>query len=139
MLYIGNFMHISNQENVAEEERRHGEFSLILEADNPEFVLQKFKDRIFDFREASAFFEGDCSIFLMRLLEFEDFPKSEAMMLNYKSFAGDPILPFIGCAIPSEMANRCRIYDWKDNAPEVDGQNEKLFLRFEKNRAIAEA
>ena len=51
-------------------------------------------------------------------------------MLNLKSTVGDPLLPFIGCSIPSDQTNACRIYDWKNNEPEIDGSNEKLFLEF---------
>ena len=53
------------------------------------------------------------------------------MMLNYKSVAGDPVMPFIRCSLPNDLSDSCRISDWKNNAPEIDGDEEKLFLRFE--------
>jgi len=69
-------------------------------------------------------------LFFIRLLEFENFPQVKALMLNYKSTVGDPLVPFIGCTIPSDQTDACRIYNWKDNAPEIDGKNENLFIEF---------
>jgi len=46
MFYIGNFTYATNQEETLEEDRRHGEFSLIVDADNPYLAILKFKDRI---------------------------------------------------------------------------------------------
>ena len=34
MIYLGNFLYISNQEDPREEERRHGEFNLIVQAEH---------------------------------------------------------------------------------------------------------
>ena len=48
-------------------------------------------------------------------------------MLNYKSIAGDPLMPFIRCSLPNDMTDSCRLFDWENNAPEIDGQQEKLF------------
>ncbi|MGD2126249.1 MAG: hypothetical protein PVG99_09230 [Desulfobacteraceae bacterium] len=131
MIYIGNFIHTTNQEQKDEGSRRHGEFSMIVETDKAEVAIQMFKKRLVEYRETSDFFEGRCSIFFTQLLEFESFPKRRAIMLNYISYAGDPMMPFIGCSIPSEETNGCRIYDWKDKEPEVDGQKERAFLEFE--------
>ncbi|MBW2712101.1 MAG: hypothetical protein JRC58_09440 [Deltaproteobacteria bacterium] len=57
-------------------------------------------------------------------------PITEALILNYKSYAGDPFMPFIGCIIPSDQADACRIYNWEDSTPEIDGQNQRVFLGF---------
>jgi hypothetical protein len=64
------------------------------------------------------------------LLEFDRFPSQEAMLLNYRSWAGDPVLPYIGCAFPTGFTDGCRIHEWKGNRPEVDGIDERLFLEF---------
>ena len=130
MIYIGEFFHLTNQEEVNETDRRHGEFNLIVEAPDAQRATDLFKRRIVEFRSRSEFFMGECKIFFIRLLEFADFPRSRALMLNYKSTAGDPVMPFIGCTIPTDQTDACRIYDWKDNAPEIDGRNERLFLEF---------
>jgi hypothetical protein len=130
MIYIGEFFYTNNQQEAEEQDRRHGEFNLIVEADHSEQAITLFRERIIEFREASDFFEGDCSIFFIRLLEFENFPRTKALMLNYKSTAGDPLMPFIGCTIPSDQTDSCRIYSWKEKQPEIDGQNENLFLEF---------
>ena len=131
MIFFGEFFLLTNQEELEEGDRRHGEFNLIVETHDTKTAINMFKQRIIEFRQQSQFFTGDCKIFFIRLLEFDNFPQARAMMLNYKSTAGDPIMPFIGCTIPSDQEDACRIYNWKDNAPEVDGQNETLFLEFQ--------
>ena len=131
MYFIGNFIHATNQEETLETDRRHGEFSLIINAEDPSTALRKFRDRIVRYREMSDLFQGDCSIYLIQLFEFDMFPVDEAMMLNYKSTAGDPMMPFIRCSLPNDMTDSCRLFDWKNNIPEIDGQKEKLFLQFE--------
>lgn len=130
MIYIGEFFFLTDQQEVEERDRRHGEFNLILESNEPREAIDQFKQRIVEFRRKSEFFTGDCKIYFIRLLEFENFPRNRALMLNYKSVAGDPLMPFIGCTIPSDQTDSCRVYNWKDNAPEVDGRNETLFLEF---------
>jgi hypothetical protein len=130
MIYIGEFFHLTNQEEVEERDRRHGEFNLVVETFDTQSAINMFKQRIIEFRQNSEFFMGECKIFFIRLLEFENFPQTRALMLNYKSMAGDPVMPFIGCTIPSDQTDACRIYNWKDNTPEIDGQNENLFLEF---------
>ncbi len=131
MYFIGNFVHTTNQEEILEENRRHGEFSLIVNAADPYQAFLKFRDRIVKYRKDSDFFQGDCSIFLIQLFELDTFPVDEAMMLNYKSIAGDPLMPFIRCSLPNDLTDSCRLFDWQNNAPEIDGQTEKLFLKFE--------
>ena len=138
MIYFGEFFYLTNQEETEERDRRHGEFNLIVESNNTQAAIDMFKSRIIEFRQKSEFFTGDCRIFFIRLLEFENFPQTKAMMLNYKSTAGDPNMPFIGCTIPSDQTDACRIYNWKDNMPEVDGQNETLFLEFKEEIAQIE-
>ena len=130
MIFIGKFFYLTNQQEIEEQERRHGEFDLIVEAQEGEDAFIKFKQRIGELRDKGDFFQGQTRIFFIQLLEFDRFPRHQALMLNLKSTAGDPLMPFIGCSIPSDQANACRIYDWKNNEPEIDGQNEKLFLEF---------
>ncbi len=131
MYFIGNFVFSTNQEETLEEERRHGEFSLIIEASDPVVAIWKFRDRIVAYRESSDFFQGDCSVYLIQLFDFDRFPNDEPMMLNYKSVAGDPLMPFIRCSLPNDISDTCRISEWTKNIPETDGNREKLFLRFE--------
>lgn len=130
MIYIGNFLVLTNQQEIQESDRRHGEFNLIVESPRPENALRLFRDRIVSYRKTSEFFSGDCSIFLIQLLEFDGLPNSHAMMVTYKSTVGDPALPYIGCLLPNEQAESCRIYDWQNNRPEIDGENEAVFLSF---------
>jgi len=130
MIFIGKFFYLTNQQEIEEQDRRHGEFDLIIEAQDGETAFLKFKERIAEIRDKGDFFQGQTRIFFIQLLEFDRFPRSQALMLNLKSTAGDPLMPFIGCSIPSDQTDACRIYDWKNNEPEIDGQNEKLFLEF---------
>ncbi len=132
MIYIGNFLHLTNQEEASDSERRHGEFNLIVQADSRDAAIGRFKERIQKQREISGFFQGDCSIYFVELLEFEKIPEAEAMILNFKSIAGDPLMPFIACSVPTEQTDACRIFDWNNKELEVDGNNKKLFLTFKK-------
>jgi hypothetical protein len=138
MIFIGEFFHLTGQQEIEEVDRRHGEFNLIVEATNPETAIKLFKQRIIEFRRKSEFFEGDCKIYFIRLMEFQNFPNNRALMLNFKSTAGDPVMPFIGCTIPSDQTDACRIYNWKDNQPEIDGQNEQLFIEFKGSEKMIE-
>lgn len=130
MIYIGNFLHTTNQEEEKEEERRHGEFHLAIHADTRKEALDRFEQRIREFRETSSLFEGECRIFLVQVLEMDDIPHQRAVMTHYKSIIGDPAMPYIACANPSESTEKCRIFDWKENLPEIDGRNSDLFLEF---------
>ena len=131
MYFIGNFTYSTNQEATLEQDRRHGEFSLIVDAENSYLAILKFRDRIVKYREMREFFQGDCFIYLIQLFEFDQFPVDEAMMFNFKSIAGDPMMPFIRCSLPNDLTDTCRLFDWKNNIPEIDGKRERLFLQFD--------
>ena len=130
MLYIGKFLHMTNQQQTEESERRHGEFNLIVQAQNSQEAIEYFKARIIDSRENSDLFEGDCVIYLAHLLEMEEFPSERAKMLYYKSVAGDPVMPYISCSAPNGETDGCRILNWMKNRPEIDGADADLFLEF---------
>jgi hypothetical protein len=83
-----------------------------------------------EFRETSELFEGACCIYMAHLLELEEFPKDRARMLYYKSIAGDPAMPYISCSAPSGEADGCKILNWMENKPSLDGQDTNLFFRF---------
>ena len=131
MYFIGNFQHLTNQKADDEKERRHGEFSMIVAADTVEQAMDMFRRRLVSFRESSSFFEGHCTIYITQLLEFDQMPQEEAVVLNFKSFAGDPLLPFIACVVPSEQNNACSIHDWHDNQPTTEGRQDSIFIEFE--------
>jgi hypothetical protein len=130
MIYIGHFLHTTNQEEKDERNRRHGEFSMIVGADDPKLAADQFKQRLMEYRQRSDFFQGECAIFFAHLVELESLPRKRPVMLNYKSYAGDPLMPFIGCTAPTDTEDGCRIYDWQDNEPEIDGQKGNSFLEF---------
>jgi len=131
MVFIGTFLYTANQQAVSELDRRHGEFTLVVEAETNREAVGLFKDRIEQLKASSEFFEGNCTIYFNQLLEFHNFPNSEALLLNIRSIAGDPLMPFIGCSIPNRQSDNCRIFNWSDNMPEIDGQNEVVFMEFE--------
>ena len=131
MIYIGKFLHATNQQKTKEEDRRHGEFNLIIEAEDQNSAIEKFKARINEFRESSDLFEGDCFIYMVHFLELEEFPQDRARMLYYKSIAGDPVMPYISCSAPSGEADGCKILNWMENRPELDGENTNVFIHFE--------
>ena len=130
MLYIGHFFHLTNQEEETETERRHGEFNLIVEADDYDTAVDMFRQRIIALRESRDFFNGECSIFFTQLLELDGFPKEYATIMNYRSFAGDPLMPFISCTVPNDQTDACRIYSFEEGRPEIDGKSEGIFLQF---------
>ena len=130
MIYIGKFLHATDQQRNKEENRRHGEFNLIIEAETETAALEKFKDRIVEFRETSDLFEGDCYIYMVHFLELEAFPQDRARMLYYKSIAGDPAMPYISCSAPSGKADGCKILNWMESGPALDGQDANVFFHF---------
>ena len=130
MIYIGKFLHATNQQKTKEADRRHGEFNLIIDAEDQKSAVDKFRKRISEFRETSDLFEGDCFIYMVHLLELEKFPRNRARMLYYKSIAGDPIMPYISCSAPSGDNEGCKILSWMENRPELDGQDTNVFLHF---------
>ena len=62
MIYIGKFLHATDQQNTTETDRRHGEFNLIIEAESEDSAIEKFKERITEFRPTSELFQADCFI-----------------------------------------------------------------------------
>jgi len=130
MLYIGKFLHMTNQQEADESERRHGEFNLIVQAENDQAAVERFKERIIDSRENSELFEGDSAIYFVHLLELEEFPSARARLLYYKSIAGDPVMPYISCSTPNGETDGCRILNWMQNRPEIDGEDANLFMEF---------
>ncbi len=130
MYYLGNFRFVSDQQEIEEAERRHGEFSLIVEASSLKDSVDKFKQRIESFRRSTDFFNGHCAVFISNILEFEKIPRDQAVMLNFRSYAGDPLLPHIECTVPSEQSNACSIHHWHGNRPAKEDKPEEIFMVF---------
>ena len=131
MYFIGNFTHISDQESKIEQDRRHGDFSMMVEAEAVDAALDKFRQRLVRFKDATTFFEGQCTIYITQILEFDQIPQKEAVVLNFKSYAGDPMMPFISCVVPSEQSNACSIHEWQNNRPMTEGRKDNVFLTFD--------
>jgi hypothetical protein len=131
MHFIGNFQHVSNQQAEVEAERRHGSFSMAVCADTIDAAMEKFRQKLIAYQKSTSFFEGRSAVFLTQLLEFDRFPQDEAIMLNFKSFAGDPVMPFIACSVPTENSNGCKIHEWDDGRPLTEGEKDTVFVQFD--------
>ena len=131
MYFIGNFQHVSHQLSEDEKERRHGSFSMMVSAGTTNEAMEKFRRKLLAYRESTTFFEGRSTIFITQLLEFEHFPQDEAIMLNFKSFAGDPLMPYIACSVPTEQINACKIHEWDGGQPVTEGQKDIIFVQFD--------
>lgn len=131
MYFIGNFQYLTNQQQGNETERRHGLFSMMVQAASSEQALDKFRQRLMLFKQSSSLFEGNCTIYITQLLEFDQMPVDEAVMLNYRSYVGDPMLPHIACVVPTEQSNACTIHEWSNNQPMTEGREDALFIQFE--------
>jgi hypothetical protein len=130
MIYIGKFLYTNNQQRAEETDRRHGEFNLLIAAEDKPQAIHKFNERISAARETSDFFEGQCKVYLLSLIELDRLPEEQAILFNYTSVAGDPIMPFITCSAPDGEIDGCRILDWEDNIPEIDGGSANLYVEF---------
>ena len=131
MYFIGNFQHISDQQSDNENDRRHGSFSMMVSADSMHDALDKFRHKLTIYKNSTTFFEGKCTIYITQLLEFDKFPQEDAIMLNFKSFAGDPVMPFIACVVPTEQSNACSIHEWDQGHPVTEGQSDTVFAQFD--------
>ncbi len=131
MYFIANFQHVSDQQSVNENDRRHGSFSMLVAADTIDQALDEFRRKLIAYKETTTLFEGKCTVYITQLLEFDKYPQDEAIILNFKSFAGDPIMPFIACVIPTEQRNACSIHEWEQGQPVTEGQPDSVFLHFD--------
>ncbi len=130
MYFIGNFQYLSDQQKESEAERRYGLFSMMVQADSADLALDNFRRRLSAFRQSSSLFEGRCTIYISQLLEFNQIPQEDAVLLNFRSYAGDPVLPFIACVVPTEQSNSCTIHEWNRNHPTTEGRADTLFIEF---------
>ena len=48
-------------------------------------------------------------------------------------------MPFIGCIIPSDQVDACKIHTWEDSTPEIDGQNQKVFWNLNHYQQVIKA
>jgi hypothetical protein len=131
MYFIGNFQHVSQQLAEDENERRHGSFSMMVTAGTTNEAMEKFREKLLAYRKSTTFFEGRSTIFITQLLEFKQFPQGEAIMFNFKSFAGDPLMPYIACSVPTEESNACKIHEWDSGQPFTEGQKDTVFVQFD--------
>ncbi len=130
MIYIGKFLHTTNQQEKDEAKRRHGEFNLLVSAPDQKAAVEKFRQRIEEAHESTDFFTGDAFVYLVHILEMEHAPEHRARMFDFQSVVGDPIMPTISCQAPVSDSDGCRILDWRKNRPGVDGQATIPFMKF---------
>jgi hypothetical protein len=130
MIYLGKFLHTTSQQAKKESERRHGEFNLIVTARDKKGALAKFKERITEMQASTDFFEGASSVYLEHILEMEAIPRERAVLFNFQSMIGDPVMPMISCQAPSGDTDGCKILDWQKNRPGFDGNAAIPFVHF---------
>lgn len=130
MIYVAHFLHVSHQQETSDTERRHGAFHMMVEAKDQDSALIRFRERLTQVGQGSGLFEGNCRIYLTRMLEFEQPPRNHAVLFSFQSVAGDPIMPYIGCSSPSGENDGCEIIHWEDNIPVIDGTPAAPFLTF---------
>ena len=130
MIYIGKFLHTSNQQKRKESDRRHGEFHLIVSAADQQEALASFRTRIAEMQATTDFFDGASTVYLEHVLEMKSVPKSRAVLFDFQSVVGDPALPTISCQAPSGDTDGCRIVDWQKNRPGFDGNAVIPFATF---------
>lgn len=136
MYFMGNFQHVSDQQSMDEGNRRHGSFSMLVEAADVELALDKFREKLIVYRDSTTFFEGRCAIYITQLLEFDNFPREEAVIVNFNSYAGDPMMPFISCVVPDEQNNACNIHEWRNNHPTTEGRKDSIFIKFDPPQSL---
>jgi hypothetical protein len=134
MIYIGKFLHTSSQQKRKESDRRHGEFHLIVSAEDQKDALARFKARIAEMQTTTDFFEGASAVYLEHVLEMKSVPKSRAVLFDFQSVVGDPALPSISCQAPSGDTDGCKIVDWQKNRPGFDGNAVIPFATFDAAR-----
>jgi hypothetical protein len=134
MIYIGKFLHTSSQQKRKESDRRHGEFHLVVSAEDQKDALAKFKARIAEMQTTTDFFEGASAVYLEHVLEMKSVPKSRAVLFDFQSVVGDPALPSISCQAPSGDTDGCKIVDWQKNRPGFDGSAVIPFATFDAAR-----
>lgn len=83
MLYLGIF---SFDENF--EDPRHGHFTCMVEAQNPEGAEKAFRKLIMDVRKKKQLFSSPADIFLDTFIEVADLPKG-GVVTSYASFRGE--------------------------------------------------
>lgn len=130
MFFLANFTHVTDQQHDSEEERRHGSFSMLVQTDSVEDAMRLFREKVIEFRNSRSFFTGKCALFISELIEFSHFPLDQVLMLNFKSFVGDPVMPFIACVVPDEQSDACTIHEWRNQTPVTDGRKDSIFIEF---------
>jgi hypothetical protein len=130
MIYIGKFLHTTSQQEKKESDRRHGEFNLIITAEDKKDALAKFKERIIEMQASTDLFEGKSTVYLEHVLEMKAVPKGRAVLFNFQSVVGDPVMPSISCQAPSGDTDGCKIVDWQKNRPGFDGSAVIPFMNF---------
>jgi len=132
MIYLGKFLHTTSQQAKKESDRRHGEFNLIVTAADKKDAMAKFKERITEMQASTDFFEGASNVYLEHVLEMKSVPKERAVLFNFQSVVGDPVMPMISCQAPSGDTDGCKILDWQKNRPGFDGNAVIPFMDFGK-------
>ncbi len=129
MIYIAYF---STDEEDLKHGPRHGSFSCLVDADDPEDAVKKFEKHLQDIRMSGDLFsEKKVTIFLNDIIEVDKAPRQPAV-LEYQSTLGEAP-PHIGIVLPSGKTEELVSYHWQpeDVPPDKDDYVVEPFLTFE--------
>ena len=109
MLYSGHF---TFDEFGSQNNERHGYFTCVVDAQNPEQALSKFKERIRQIRieEKDPLFERIAAIYIEDIVEIAESP-NDAVVTRFQSSEG-PFPKSQSCALPTSDTRKIKAYQW---------------------------
>lgn len=140
MLYSGHF---SFDEIRQDMEPRHGYFTCLVDARNPEQALEKFKKRIYQVKEDEkhSMFADIVAVYVEDLIQISGIPK-EAVITRYQSSKGQ-FPKSESCNLPASDTKKIESYQWIENLqnpiPKDDEYEEAIpFLTFKQQKQADE-
>lgn len=109
MLYSGHF---SFDEISTSGQERHGYFTCLVKAGNPELALQKFRQRIQTIRDEiqAPIFKNIQAVYVEDIVEIADIP-DEAVVTRFQSSDG-PFPKSRSCSLPTSDTKLIKAYQW---------------------------
>lgn len=117
MIYSGHF---SFDEIGQAGNERHGYFTCIVKAGNPELALQKFKQRIYTIKQdlKDPLFENIHAVYVDDIIEISE-PPEDPVVTRFQS--SDGLFPKSrSCALPTSDTKKIMAYQW---VPETDSSS----------------
>jgi hypothetical protein len=115
MLYVGHF---SFDEIGPEDEIRHGYFTCIAEAEDPDGATDKFKEYLVGLKGSDELFEGVVAIYIEDIIEIQKLPKTP-FITRLQSSPGE-FPESVSISLPSGDNPELTAYGW---GPDVEEEN----------------